>query len=54
MFAYGDISRKFGSLLAPSQQLALPELAMYGEFSMLGLTVRRVMNVSITILKLLV
>ena len=46
MFAYGDISGKYNPLLAPSQQLALTELPMYGEFSMLGLTARRVMDVS--------
>ena len=42
LFPYGDISGKFGSLLAPSQQLSFPELPMYGAFSMLGLTLRAV------------
>ena len=48
LFPKGDISGKFGSLVAPAQQLNLPELPMYGQFSMLGLTIREVhTNVSL-------
>ena len=48
LFPKGDISGKFGSLVAPFEELNVPELPMYGQFSMLGLTMREVStNVSL-------
>lgn len=42
MFPKGDISGKFSSLMGPSQQLNLPELPMYGPFTLMGRTMREI------------
>lgn len=42
MFPKGDISGKFSSLMGPSQQLNLPELPVYGPFTLMGRTMREI------------
>ena len=42
MFPKGDISGKYNSLMGPSQQLNLPELPMYGPFTLMGRTMREI------------
>ena len=42
MFPKGDISGKYNSLMGPSQQLNLPELPIYGPFTLMGRTMREI------------
>ena len=42
MFPKGDLSGKYSSLMGPSQQLNLPELPVYGPFTLMGRTMREI------------